>query len=69
MSRDKMTPEKAAELLGISPQLVRIGLQQGVFPFGVAIRHSKNYSYDIRPDALRRYMEVGIPGRDAVDIQ
>ena len=66
MNRDKMTPEKAAELLGITPQMIRLGLQQGVFPFGVAIRHKRKYSYDIRPDALRRYMEIGIPERDAM---
>ena len=42
-----MTVKEVARELGTSQQTVRIGLQQGVFPFGVAVKSSSKYTYVI----------------------
>ena len=42
-----MTIKEVARELGTSQQTVRIGLQQGVFPFGVAVKSSSKYTYVI----------------------
>lgn len=48
----------SAKKLGMSPQTLRLGLQQRVFPFGVAIRTSeKRWTYYINPKALERYLD------------
>jgi len=39
--------EQAAKLLGASPQFIRIGLQQGMLDFGMAVKMSRNWTYVI----------------------
>ena len=49
---------EAAERLGVSAQTIRVGLQQGVFPFGVAFKTSENsqkYTYVIYPTKFVEY--------------
>ena len=49
---------EVAEMLDTTPLTIRIGLQQGVFPFGVAFKRradSKNYTDIIYPEKLREY--------------
>ena len=44
----KLLPEEVAPLLGMDKQTVRKGLQQGVFPWGYAVKTSENrWSYFI----------------------
>lgn len=53
-----MKVEEVAKMLGVTPLTVRIGLQKGVFDFGVAFKtreDSKNYTYIIYPEKLREY--------------
>lgn len=38
--KNNMTVAEASQLMGVSRQFVRIGLQRGVFPFGYAVRIS-----------------------------
>lgn len=47
--REQITIDRAAEIMGVSPQTVRVGLQKGVFPFGAALKHpgSSRYTYVI----------------------
>ena len=53
-----MLVSEAAKQVGMSTQTLRLGLQQGLFPFGEAIRTSeKRYVYHINPVALKRYLE------------
>ena len=53
----KIKPKDVADALGISVQAVRIGLQQGKFPFGTAIKTSdKKYTYAIYPKAFEKYI-------------
>lgn len=49
---------EASKILDISPQMLRIGLQRGLFPFGVAIQgKSKSYRYYINGKALEKYID------------
>lgn len=59
-----MLVEEAAKRLEMNPQTLRLALQQGLFPFGVAIKTSKNrYTYKIFTKRLEHYLE----GRDYDD--
>ncbi|TEB08611.1 hypothetical protein Psch_02177 [Pelotomaculum schinkii] len=46
---------KAAAIMGVNPQFLRIALQQGKFPFGVAVKRKK-WSYYINPEQFREYL-------------
>lgn len=53
-----MKVEEVAKLLDTTPATIRIGLQKGVFPFGVAFKlseHNKNYKYVIFPEKVKEY--------------
>lgn len=53
-----MLPEEAAKRLGMSTQTLRLALQQNLFPFGVAVKTSKNrYTYAIFETRLEKYLE------------
>ena len=48
MNSIKMSIKEAAELMGVSQQYVRVGLQRGIFPWGYALQvASKRYTYFI----------------------
>ena len=47
---------ECARMLGKSEQFVRIALQQGIAPFGFAVRNKSVYSYHISPKKLKEYM-------------
>lgn len=47
-NENKLTIAEAADLMGVSPQYVRVGLQKGIFPCGYAVQVSdKRYTYYI----------------------
>lgn len=53
-----MKVEEVAKLLDTTPATIRIGLQKGVFPFGVAFKlseHNKNYKYVLYPGKVLEY--------------
>ena len=53
-----MLVEEAAKRLEMNPQTLRLALQQGLFPFGVAIKTSENrYTYKIFTKRLEQYLE------------
>lgn len=56
--------EKVASVLGVNPQTVRRGLEQGVYPFGVAVKCDKSYSYQFFPGKVREYLGIDIGGDD-----
>lgn len=52
----KMLPEEAAVYLGMTKKTVRQGLQQGVFPWGYAVKTSENrWAYYIN---AKRFAEI-----------
>ena len=68
--KDKIKPKDVADALGISVQAVRIGLQQGKFPFGTAIKTSEaKYTYAIYPKAFEEYVGkvVNQSGNNQID--
>ena len=54
--KNNISVAECAKLIGKSEQFVRIGLQQGVLPFGVAVQTSSKYSYHISPKKLKEYI-------------
>lgn len=52
-----LTVKETAKRLNISEQGVRFGLQQKVFPFGVAVKFDKNYEYYIFEKRLDKYLK------------
>lgn len=46
----------AAELLGVSQQFIRIGLQRGALPIGTAVKMSSRWTYHISPKLLKEYI-------------
>lgn len=52
-----MLVSEAAKKLDMNVQTLRLALQQGLFPFGVAIKTSENrYTYQIFTDRLEKYL-------------
>lgn len=51
----KLTVKEAAEILGVSPQFIRVGLQQNVLPIGTAVKMSSVWTYHISPKLLEEY--------------
>ncbi len=54
-----MKIKEAAQKLGKSEQFVRVGLQQGILPFGAAVKMKRRYSYHVSPEALKSYLSGG----------
>lgn len=54
--RERISIERAAEVMGVSPQTVRIGIQKGVFTFGAAVKMpgSSRYTYVIYTKEFER---------------
>lgn len=53
----KLKPKDVATALGISIQAVRVGLQNGTFPFGWAIKTSETrFTYAISPKLFEEYL-------------
>jgi len=53
---NKILIKEAAKIMGKSQQFVRIGLQRGLLPFGVAVKMSSTYSYYISPKLFNEYV-------------
>lgn len=55
----KLTVNEAAEIMGVSPQFVRIGLQRGVFSWGYAFKATgKQYAYYISKPKFEEAMGI-----------
>lgn len=61
-----MLVSEAAKRLNMNPQTLRLGLQQRLFPFGEAIKTSKNrYTYHINEKALEMYLKGYVYEKDS----
>lgn len=49
----KVTVEMVARVMGASPQFIRRGLQQGVFPWGYAVKGSGRWIYWINAERFK----------------
>ena len=52
----RMSVKDAAKKMKVSPQFIRVGLQRGYFPFGVAVKLSSKWTYYINPKQFEEYM-------------
>lgn len=59
----RLTVAKAAELMDVSVQFIRVGLQQGKLPFGTAVSISGGkYTYYISPELFTKYTGINLKG-------
>lgn len=59
MKDNNLTVEEAADLMGVSRQFIRVGLQKGVLPFGYAVQvSSKRYTYFISKKKFKEYTGI-----------
>ena len=58
VSGKNISVKAAAELLGMSQQFVRIGLQRGILPFGSAVKLSTRWTYYVSLARLHEYAGV-----------
>ena len=55
MEIGKITPAEAAAILHLSVQTVRVSMQRGKLPIGMAIKMSSKWTYNISPKLLAEY--------------
>ncbi len=60
MTKNRLTVKKAAKLMGASEQFVRLGLQQGIFPWGYAVKTSTQYTYFISTAKFAEFIGISI---------
>lgn len=55
MRENNIKPAEAAEILGVSPQFVRVAMQSGILPIGIAIKlpGSSEFTYQISDNLLQ----------------
>ena len=53
-----MTVAETAELMQVSKDYIRVGLQRGLLPFGTAVKMSNRYTYFISKRKLFNYLEI-----------
>lgn len=66
MKNNRLSVEEAAKLLGANAQFIRIGLQQGVFPWGYAVKTSSHYTYFIITNKFEEYIGVKIQREESI---
>lgn len=55
MEIGRILPTEAAMILNVSPQFVRVAMQQGKLPIGTAIKMSSIWTYHISGKLLQEY--------------
>lgn len=56
----KLLPYEAAKLMGMSQETVRLGLQQGVFPWGYAINTGRSWVYFINAKSFAETEHINL---------
>lgn len=56
-----MTVAEASELMGVSRQFIRIGLQRNILPIGHAVKMNSHWSYYISPTLFEQYTGIKMP--------
>lgn len=60
---ERVKIREAAELLGVSQQFIRIGMQRNQLPIGTAVKLSSRWTYYIPRERLNAYLK----GKDMKD--
>lgn len=45
-----------AEILGVAPQFIRLGLQEQRLPYGTAVQTSSQWTYHVSYELLKKYI-------------
>lgn len=61
MNNARLSINEAARLLNASPQFIRIGLRQNVFPWGYAVKTSSQYTYFVIPKKFEECTGIKVP--------
>jgi len=56
LSKENISVKQAAEIMGKSQQFIRVGLQRGLLPIGIAIKMSSKWTYYISPKLFYEYV-------------
>lgn len=51
---------RCAHLMGVSEQFVRVALQNGVLPFGYAVKMSTQWTYYISPEKFTEHTGIKV---------
>ena len=54
----RITVQQAADVLNVSQQFIRIGLQKGTLPIGSAVKMSSRWTYHISEHLLEQYTGI-----------
>ena len=57
---NRFSVAKAAELMDVSQQFIRIGLQRGILPFGYAVQISSKWTYYISPSKFTEHTGISL---------
>ena len=60
MNRNRLSVSRCAHLMGVSEQFVRVALQNGVFPFGYAVKMSTQWTYYISPEKFTEHTGIKV---------
>lgn len=58
---ERVSVKEAAQIMGVSEQFIRIGLQRELLPIGRAIKMSDRWTYYISPKLLADFTGVKKP--------
>lgn len=56
--------ERIARALGVTPQTIRRGLEQGCYPFGTAVKCDRRYSYQFFSEKVKEYLGITLNGEE-----
>ena len=62
--KNRISVIEASKLMGCNPQFLRIGLQNGAFPFGWAVKTSSQWTYVISKQKFIEYTGIQLEGGD-----
>ena len=54
---DRLTVKQVSDIMNVSQQYIRIGLQTNRLPFGTAVKLSSKWTYHISPNLFQEYMK------------
>ena len=57
---NRLSVAKAAELMDVSQQFIRIGLQRGILPFGYTVQISSKWTYYISPSKFTEHTGISL---------
>lgn len=58
--KNRLTVKEAAELMGATQQFVRVGIAQGIFPWGYAVKTSSKWTYFISAPKFEEYTGIKV---------